>query len=75
MTASTIPPLSVWRGSVHWECDYATDLNIEVDPQRRRFGRRRTVLLVVVYYSSAYCRAVRDLFLPVFISTVPITKV
>ncbi len=35
--ASTIPPLSVLRGSVHWGCDYATDLNIEVDPQRRRF--------------------------------------
>jgi hypothetical protein len=25
---------------VHWGCDYATTLNIEVDPQRRRCGRR-----------------------------------
>ena len=27
---------------MHWGCDYATTLNIEVDPQRpgRRFGRR-----------------------------------
>jgi hypothetical protein len=25
---------------VHWGCDYATSLDIEVDPQRRRFGRR-----------------------------------
>jgi hypothetical protein len=23
------------RGSVHWGCHYATDLDIEVDPQRR----------------------------------------
>jgi hypothetical protein len=27
---------------VHWGCDYATTLNIEVDPQRRRFGRRES---------------------------------
>jgi hypothetical protein len=27
---------------VHWGCDYATALNIEVDPQRRRFGRRES---------------------------------
>jgi hypothetical protein len=27
------------RGSVHWGCYYATALDIEVDPQRRRFGR------------------------------------
>ena len=30
------------RGSVHWGCDYATALDIEVDPQRRRFGRRES---------------------------------
>jgi hypothetical protein len=35
------------RGSVHWGCDYATAINIEVrlwtvDPQRRRFGRRES---------------------------------
>jgi hypothetical protein len=30
------------RGSVHWGCNYATVLNIEVDPQRRRFGRRES---------------------------------
>ena len=30
------------RGSVHRGCDYATPLNIEVDPQRRRFGRRES---------------------------------
>ena len=30
------------RWSVHWECDYATALNIDVDPQRRRFGRRES---------------------------------
>ena len=30
------------RGSVHWGCDYATSLDIEVDPQRRRFGRRES---------------------------------
>ena len=28
------------RGSVHWGCYYTTDLDIELDPQRRRFGRR-----------------------------------
>jgi hypothetical protein len=27
---------------VHWGYDYATSLNIEVDPQRRRFGRRKS---------------------------------
>jgi hypothetical protein len=26
------------RRSVHWGYDYATTLDIEVDPQRRRFG-------------------------------------
>ena len=30
------------RGSVHWECDYDTALNIDVDPQLRRFGRRES---------------------------------
>jgi len=30
------------RGSVHCGGDYATSLNIEVDPQRRRFGRRKS---------------------------------
>ena len=28
------------RWSVHWDCYYATALDIEVDPQCRRFGRR-----------------------------------
>jgi len=27
---------------MHWGCDCATALNIEVDPQRRRFGRRES---------------------------------
>jgi hypothetical protein len=27
------------RGSVHWGCYYVTALDIEVDPQCRRFGR------------------------------------
>jgi hypothetical protein len=27
---------------VHWGCDYATSLKIEVDPQRRRVGRRES---------------------------------
>ena len=27
---------------MHWGYDYATSLNIEVDPQRRRFGRRKS---------------------------------
>jgi hypothetical protein len=30
------------RGSVHWGCYHATALDIEVDPQRRRFGRRES---------------------------------
>ena len=30
------------RGSVHWGCYYATALDIEVDPQCRRFGRRES---------------------------------
>jgi hypothetical protein len=30
------------RGSVHWGCDYATALDIEVDPQRRHFCRRKS---------------------------------
>ena len=30
------------RGSVHWGCYYATALDIEVDPQRRRFGCRES---------------------------------
>ena len=33
-------------GSVHWGCDYATALNIEVDHQRRCFGAIGTELLV-----------------------------
>jgi hypothetical protein len=32
------------RGSVHWGCDYATALNIEVDTHRRRFGCRKSDL-------------------------------
>ncbi len=28
------------ESSVHWGCDYATALNIEVDSERRHFGRR-----------------------------------
>ena len=31
------------RGSVHWGCDYAIAVDIEVDPQRRRFCRRAIV--------------------------------
>ncbi len=27
---------------MHWGCDYATALNIEVDPQCSRFGRRES---------------------------------
>ena len=27
---------------MHWGCDYATALNIDVDPQRRRFSRRES---------------------------------
>jgi hypothetical protein len=27
---------------VHWGCDYATALNIKVDPQRSCFGRRES---------------------------------
>ena len=30
------------RGSVHWGCDYAIAVDIEVDPQRRRFSRRES---------------------------------
>jgi len=30
------------RGSVNWGCDYATALNLEVDPQRSRFRRRES---------------------------------
>jgi len=30
------------RVSVYWGCYYATALDIEVDPQRRRFGRRES---------------------------------
>ena len=30
------------RGSVHWGCYYATALDIEVEPQRRRFGCRQS---------------------------------
>jgi hypothetical protein len=30
------------RGSVRWGCHYATALDIEVDPQRRRFGCRES---------------------------------
>ncbi len=30
------------RGSVHWGCYYATALDIEVDPQRGRFGSRKS---------------------------------
>ena len=49
------------RGSVHWGCDYATALDIEVDPQRHRFGRREPdfalqndrclLTLVLVYFA------------------------
>jgi hypothetical protein len=27
---------------VHWGCDYATAVDVEVDLQRRRFGRRES---------------------------------
>ncbi len=30
------------RGSVQWGCYYDTSLDIEVDPQRRRFGSRES---------------------------------
>ena len=30
------------RGSVHWVCYYVTALDIEVDPQRCRFGSRKS---------------------------------
>jgi hypothetical protein len=30
------------RGSVHWGCDYAAAVDVEVDPQRRRFGLRES---------------------------------
>ena len=30
------------RRSVHWGCDEATAIDIEVDPQRRRFGSRES---------------------------------
>ena len=30
------------RGSVHWGCYYSRALDIEVDPQRRHFGRRES---------------------------------
>jgi hypothetical protein len=30
------------RGGVYWGCDYDTSVDVEVDPQRRRFGRRES---------------------------------
>jgi len=33
------------RGSVNWGCDYATALNLEVDPQRRRLAAASPTLL------------------------------
>jgi hypothetical protein len=33
------------RGSVHWGCDSATAIDIEVDPQRRRLAAASPTLL------------------------------
>jgi hypothetical protein len=30
---------------VHWGCDYATAVDVEVDPQRRRFAAANPILL------------------------------
>jgi hypothetical protein len=44
------------RGSVHWGCDYATALDIEVDPQRCCLGSRQSDFALFrrqfVYYCS-----------------------
>ena len=45
------------RGNVHWGYDYATALNIEVDPHRRRFGRRKSDFALQVLVE---CRALES---------------
>ena len=53
------------RGSVHWGCDYrdATTVDVEVDPQRRRFCCRESDFAVCAV--PCVC---------VFLTAVPITK-
>jgi hypothetical protein len=53
------------RGSVHWGCDYATALDIEVDPQRHRFGRREPdfALQKVLECRASKPERVRDVLL------------
>jgi hypothetical protein len=53
------------RGSVHWGCDYITALKIEVDPQRRRFGRRESdlALQILVECRASNPEQVRDVLL------------
>jgi hypothetical protein len=41
------------RGSVHWGCDYATAVDVEVDPQRRRFGRRESDFALQAWEKAA----------------------
>jgi len=50
---------------VHWGCDYATALNIEVDPQRRRLGRHESdlALQILVECRASKPERVRDVLL------------
>jgi hypothetical protein len=38
---------------VYWGCDYTTALNIEVDPQRRRFCRRESDFYLLFFASQS----------------------
>ncbi len=63
---------------MHLGCDYAdyaTALDIEVDPQRRGFGRRKSDCLFARGGGMEdMCFARASVFMCVFITAVPITK-
>ena len=56
---------------MHWGCHYDTSLDIDVDPQRRRFGCRESEFYGCVFITAGPITMVP---LCVFITAVPITK-
>ena len=50
------------RGSVNWGCDYATALNLEVDPQRSRFRRRESDFALQALTGGRRKRNMSELF-------------
>ncbi len=58
------------RGSVQVGCDYATALNIEVDPQRRCFDRRESDFALQRLVACALLKLKSDWFAMAFLGCV-----